>query len=77
MDIGIDLEVEGLIEIPRRGTVVVGTVRSGDIRVRDVVEFRGVVATVAAIEQGRALFFEALEGDRVGILLVGCHFDIA
>ena len=77
MDIGIDLDVEGLFDAPWRGTVAVGIVRLGDIRVGDVVELRGAVASVAAIGQGRGLFTEALEGDRVGILLDGCHFDVA
>ena len=65
----VDLAVERLIPIPRRGTVVVGTVVAGSIRVGDRVEFRGVVAACRAIEIGRTLLRTAVEGDRVGILL--------
>jgi translation elongation factor EF-Tu-like GTPase len=76
MDRGMDFAVESLFDVSRRGTVVVGTIVSGDIRLGDVVEFRGTVAKVAAIERGRLLLKEATGGDRVGILLDGCHFDL-
>ena len=67
------MTIERLIEIPGRGTVVVGTIMHGSIRPGDVVEFRGVVARCAAIERYRDLLEVAVEGDRVGVLLEGVH----
>ena len=67
----VDMAIERLIEIPDRGTVVVGTIVTGSIRPGDVVEFRGVVARCAAIERYRDLLAVAGEGDRVGVLLEG------
>ena len=64
-----DVEVEGLIPIPNRGTVVVGTVVLGSVRVGEQYDFRGVRARCLGIEIGRELLTEAREGDRVGILL--------
>ena len=63
------MTVERLIEIPRRGTVVVGTIVTGSITTGEVVEFRGVVARCTAIERYRVLLEVAVEGDRVGVLL--------
>lgn len=71
---GIDIAVERLIDIPRRGTVVVGTIISGDVAVGDVLEFRDQSGRVSAIERGRVLLTTASEGDRVGVLLNGCHY---
>jgi translation elongation factor EF-Tu-like GTPase len=70
----IDIAVERLIDIPQQGTVVVGTIVAGDVMVGDVLEFRQQRGPVGAIEHGRVLLASASEGDRVGILLGGCHF---
>ena len=67
----VDMTIERLVDIPNRGTVVVGTIVNGSIRTGDVVEFRGVVARCAAIERYRDLLEVAVEGDRVGVLLEG------
>jgi translation elongation factor EF-Tu-like GTPase len=76
MDQGIDFAVERLFDVPRRGTVVVGTVMSGAIGVGDVVEFRSTITKVAAIERGRLLLPRATSGDRVGILLEGWRANL-
>lgn len=65
----VNVAVERLIPIQHRGTVLVGTIVAGSIRVGDRFEFRGIVAECTAIEIGRALLDVASEGDRVGILL--------
>ena len=67
----IDMAIERLIEIPGRGTVVVGTIVTGSVVAGESIEFRGVVALCAAIERYRELLDRAVEGDRVGLLLDG------
>jgi elongation factor Tu len=62
--------------IKGRGTVVIGTVESGTLKVGDQLNLAGSsgssrAVTVTGIEQLRKLLTEAQAGDNVGVLLRG------
>lgn len=66
-------------EINGRGTVLVGKVSYGSIRIGDEVTILGpnmeLHSVVTGIEKNRKLFDEADKGEVVGILLRGIHKD--
>ena len=70
---GFRLKVDDVFAITGRGTVVVGTIQCGRIRLHDTVSLtsRGQLRTcrVLGIEMARKLVDEATQGGRVGLLL--------
>lgn len=69
------LAVEDVFSISGRGTIAVGKVERGSVKVGDAVEIvgaKGVAATiVTAIEMFRKMLPEAKAGDEVGMILRG------
>ncbi len=72
---GFAMRVEDIFSITGRGTVVTGTVESGEIRVGEAVKVSGnsgvIGSTVRAIEAFRRHQDVATAGQTVGILLAG------
>ncbi len=73
---GFSLTVEDVFTITGRGTVIVGRIASGSIKVGDTVTLKRTngstqQVTIAAIEMFRKVLNTAKEGDNVGLLLRG------
>ena len=73
---GFSLTVEDVFTITGRGTVVVGRVASGSVKVGDTVTLKRtngstITVTITAIEMFRKILQTAKEGDDVGLLLRG------
>ena len=73
---GFSLTVEDVFTITGRGTVIVGHVASGAVKVGDTVTLHRTngstcQVTVAGIEMFRKILDTAFEGDHVGLLLRG------
>jgi elongation factor Tu len=74
MDYSFFMEVEDVFEITGRGTIVVGKVQKGELRVQDSVSFTEHTQgqyVVKGIEMFRKQLQEAKEGMNVGVLLSG------
>ncbi|MBK9214919.1 MAG: hypothetical protein IPM59_04865 [Chloracidobacterium sp.] len=69
------LAVEDVFSISGRGTIAVGKIERGSVKVGDAVEIVGAKAvtptTVTAIEMFRKIVTEAKAGDNVGLMLRG------
>lgn len=74
---GFRMVVEELFTITGRGTIALGTIEAGEIRIRDKVNILNVntqkkrQTTIAGIDKSGKLLESAKQGDYVGILLKG------
>lgn len=69
------IPVEGVYQIPNRGTVVTGRVERGKIKKGDAVEIVGydkkIKSTCTGVEMFHQILDEGMAGDQVGVLLRG------
>lgn len=69
------MKIDDVLSIRGRGTVITGTIKNGEISLKETVYVNGISYVVTGIESGRKLFEHANAGMSVGLLLRGALVD--